>query len=185
MLQLASIYPHCCGSFSLSALLVQDTTLNFHCEQYPQCLCELCVTEQNSLRHKASHWATFTFLKRMGLCIKFCLHPCTGHEPYEQTPALFPRAPQPQAHLRSTSHPLAHQSHSLLFPSISFPLPCSHLIFAGSQNDAPGEGILCDKACESPWQRAVPPTPSGAPVLPACWTRAGCSTRTGLSLSEF
>lgn len=101
------------------------------------------ITEQNSLRHKLSHWAAFTFLKRTALCIKFCLNPCADHKPCEQTPALFSRALQPQAKLGSTTvtHlPISHTA--CCFPGMSFPLPWPYLVFTGSQNDAPGEGTL-------------------------------------------
>lgn len=104
MLHLASIYPHCWGSFTAGAVSVTCLFKTGHWIFIVSNTHTVCViTEQNSLRHKLSHRATFTFLKTTGLCIKFCLNPCTHHRPYEQAPALFSRALQPQAKLRSTA----------------------------------------------------------------------------------
>lgn len=133
------------GSVSETCLFKIGSRIFFVSNTHSVCM----VAEQNSLRHKLSHWATFTFLKRTGLRTKFCLNPCTDHKPCEQTPALFQGPAITSKAQECNSHSLSHQSHSLLFPSMSFPLPWPHLVFAGSQNDTPGEEILIRHAFNS------------------------------------
>lgn len=82
------------------------------------------VSEWQQKTLRLSHQEAFTFLRRTGLYIKFCSNPCTDLKCCAWIPALQ-SASKAKEH---DSQPIAQQSHSLLFPSVSFPLPWLHLV---------------------------------------------------------
>ena len=135
------------------------------------------ITEQSSLRHQLSQRATFTLLKRTGLCIKFSLNPCTDHKPCEQTPALFSRALQSQAKLRVQQSPTCPVSKHVFPSTLTSPGIC-RLPKRCTRRRNPYQTRLR--------QWAVAPTSTGAPVLPVYWTGVSCSRQEqGWALVNF
>lgn len=99
------------------------------------------ITQQDSIRHKLS-------------CTE--LHPPFRREQaYASGSTRFPAliiSPVQTSSLGLCNHKQTskcHQSHSLLLPGMSFTVSWPHLVYAGSQNEASGDGVPTLATCPS------------------------------------